>query len=324
MKSSRGFISLGLILAIVIGLAVLGGAGYWATNQSPTQQQTENDTTPKTIDTSKSVQVQVQTVEESKTYSAHPLIKAYLQGPSEIVANAVWKGSIVIPQNTIGVAGSPDVTWGDGNADPEWGGSPWSYDSGGSATITHTYTKPGNYTIIIYINGGAGVGFEKGTVVINKVVMVRFVQSTSSTNNPIIVDEGSSVGTSKPVTSTFSIVSPNGGESLKVGRSFIIRWNSDGSTMGGNGNNVVTVSLTPQNLGYKDERQFGIANVKASDLSYTWTPPASLSGDSYRVEATLSDGICVPIGPLPYLGATCMAMANTFATDESDSWFAIQ
>ncbi len=125
-------------------------------------------------------------------------------------------------------------------------------------------------------------------------------------------------------TSTFSIVSPNGGESLKVGRSFTIRWNSDGSTMGGNGNNVVTVSLTPQNLGYKDERQFGIANVKASDLSYIWTPPASLSGDSYRIRATLSDGICVPIGPLPYLGATCMAMANTFATDESDLWFAIQ
>ncbi len=67
MKTSRGFISLGLILLIVISLAVLGGAGYWATKQSPTQQQAENDTTSKTIDTSKSTQVQVQTTEDTVT-----------------------------------------------------------------------------------------------------------------------------------------------------------------------------------------------------------------------------------------------------------------
>ena len=111
--------------------------------------------------------------ENSKIYSTHPSIKAYLQGPSEITANTVWSGSVVIPQNTINVAGAPDVVWGDGSADPEWGGSPWQYDSAGTATITHTYTKSGSYTITIYINGGANVGFEQGTVVIKKTVTVR-------------------------------------------------------------------------------------------------------------------------------------------------------
>ncbi|MEK7101868.1 MAG: hypothetical protein AAB882_01810 [Patescibacteria group bacterium] len=110
---------------------------------------------------------------ESKTYSTHPSIRAYLQGPSEIVANTAWEGSVVIPQNTIGVAGAPNVMWGDGTADPEWGGSPWQYDSFGIASINHTYTKGGNYTIIIYINGSEGVGFEQGTVLIKKTVTVR-------------------------------------------------------------------------------------------------------------------------------------------------------
>ncbi len=35
MQTSRRFISLGIILAIVIGLAVLGGAVYWAGTRPP-------------------------------------------------------------------------------------------------------------------------------------------------------------------------------------------------------------------------------------------------------------------------------------------------
>ncbi len=50
MKSSRGFISLGLILAIVIGLAVLGGAGWWLSKNSLSLQSVGNDTTLLAID----------------------------------------------------------------------------------------------------------------------------------------------------------------------------------------------------------------------------------------------------------------------------------
>ena len=164
MKTSRGFAP--IILIIVISLAVLGGVGWWV-NQEDTVDSV--DSNPDTVTSP----VNEAPVESQKTYSTHPLIKAYLQGPSEITTGTEWKGTIIIPQNTIGVAGAPDVMWGDGSADPEFGGSPWSYDANGNATITHTYTKPGNYSITIYINGGADVGFEKGTVVINKAIAVQ-------------------------------------------------------------------------------------------------------------------------------------------------------
>ncbi len=109
----------------------------------------------------------------SKTYSTHALIKAYLQGPSEVTVGTAWRGSVVIPQNSVGIAGRPDILWGDGSSDTEISGGPISYDATGSAVVSHTYKKPGTYTITININGGAGVGFEKGTVVINKVITVR-------------------------------------------------------------------------------------------------------------------------------------------------------
>lgn len=123
-------------------------------------------------------------IENSKTFSAHPSIKAYLDGPAEITANTIWKGSVVIPQNTIGIANAPDVMWGDGTADPEFGGSPWQYDSVGNASITHKYTKPGSYTITVYINGSGGAGFEQGTVVIKKTIIVN--SSTVSLDNRCI------------------------------------------------------------------------------------------------------------------------------------------
>ncbi len=168
-----------LILGIVVILIAAGG--WWYLNQSnaptstsePSTLQQQNANTPKSSAPKNDSAIQPSTEESSKTYSTHPLIKAYLQGPIEVMANTIWRGSIVIPQNTIGVAGAPNVMWGDGSADPEIGGSPWQYDNTGSAAITHTYTKPGNYSITIYINGGAGVGFEQGTVTIKKVITVR-------------------------------------------------------------------------------------------------------------------------------------------------------
>jgi hypothetical protein len=107
------------------------------------------------------------------THSTHPTIKAYVQGPSEIPANTPWKGIVVMPTNTLGVAGAPDVVWGDGTADPEFGGSPWQYDDSGRAIITHTYKNLGTYSATVLINGGAGVGFEQGTVTITKIITVR-------------------------------------------------------------------------------------------------------------------------------------------------------
>lgn len=167
---------------LAVGLVVIVGGviALWAMSQKPsapatTELTTEQQNTSANIESAVNQSSQTGTSQpaEPKTYSTHPSIRAYLQGPTEIAANTVWEGLVVIPQNTVGVAGAPDVMWGDGSADPEWGGSPWQYDNAGSASITHTYTKPGNYTITVYINGGAGVGFEQGTVIIKKTVTVR-------------------------------------------------------------------------------------------------------------------------------------------------------
>ena len=44
MTSSRGFISLGLILLLVIGLAILGGAGWYVSKKDSTTNTTSQDT----------------------------------------------------------------------------------------------------------------------------------------------------------------------------------------------------------------------------------------------------------------------------------------
>ena len=185
--NQKGFASIILIIAlvvIIVGVGVLSGIGsVKMVPPSPpatTTEQAQSQTTSSEF----AVKVKQGGEQNEKTYSAHPSIKAYLQGPSEIVENTVWKGSVVIPQNTIGIANAPDVMWGDGSADPEWGGSPWQYDSAGNAIITHTYTKPGSYIITVYINGGAGVGFEQGTAVIKKDVTVH----SSVEPSPISLD----------------------------------------------------------------------------------------------------------------------------------------
>lgn len=175
--NKKGFASIVLIIALVVILA--GGFGYLELTKK-----TDTPATATTTEQTATQQPQAVTrqdmVESSKTFSAHPSIKAYLEGPAEIATNTAWKGSVVIPQNTIGIANAPDVMWGDGAADPEFGGSPWQYDNVGNASITHTYTKPGSYTITVYINGSGGAGFEQGTVIIKKTIIVR--QATESNN----------------------------------------------------------------------------------------------------------------------------------------------
>ncbi len=129
----------------------------------------------------------------------------------------------------------------------------------------------------------------------------------------------------------FRVESPNGGEALTVGQPFTIRWNIDGATLGGYGNNVVRLSLIPQTVPCtvpycKEERPLEVGNFKASTLSYSWTPPASLADAAYKLKAELSDGTCVPLGAYPFPSgiATCLAMALSLAKDESDDWFKIK
>ena len=176
---NKGFTHAPLIIALFV---VTGVATWWYVEKLNSMSSVGEFPISKQVTTGKEEKVQENYLntatqsniqKDSRTYSTHPLIKAYLDGPTEIQMNTVWKGSVVIPPNTINIAGAPDVMWGDGTADPEFGGSPWKYNEKGAATITHTYSSPGNYTITIYINGGAGVGFEQGTVVIKKTVTVR-------------------------------------------------------------------------------------------------------------------------------------------------------
>ncbi|MDP3646282.1 MAG: PKD domain-containing protein [bacterium] len=227
----------------------------------------------------------------SQTFSASPT-----SGSAPLVVS--FSGTV----NSAGYS----IDFGDGTSSGDvrcgHGGCPTS-PSSSSVNTTHTYNFPGTYTaklrqhFSIIAGNCAGVDCNVvGTVMIT---------------------------VSGQASGAFRVVSLNGGEMLMVGQPVAIRWNTDGSALGGHGQNVVTLSLVPQNPGYKDERQLQIANVRASDLSFTWTPLGSLAGDSYRIRAMLSDGMCLPISLLPYGGPVCMAVAQTLSTDESDGWFSI-
>lgn len=167
------------------------------------------------------------------------------------------------------------------------GCSPW--------TTVHTYTSADTYVAQL----------KNGSQVVDSVTI--------------------SVTEQASVPQAFRVMSPNGGETLAAGQSYTIRWNTDGSNLGGYGSNLVKLSLIPQNAGYKDERQLVIGNFRAGDLSYTWSPNSALAGDSYQLRAVLTNGTCEPVGPYPFANiATCMAVAQTLATDESNGWFSIQ
>lgn len=130
--------------------------------------------------------------------------------------------------------------------------------------------------------------------------------------------------TPPPKQSAFRVVSPNGGETLNFGQLFTIKWNTDGSQLGGTGSNVVKLSLIPEAQTQRDLRPLTIGNFRASDGTYTWTPAAALAGGTYKLRAQLTDGVCTPIGPYPFRdGANCLAVARLLASDDSDGWFSI-
>jgi peptidoglycan hydrolase-like protein with peptidoglycan-binding domain len=199
-----------------------------------------------------------------------------------------------------------DVNFGDGTQPYSYGCAHGGCPIGSYSTnvaISHTYTSAGTYTAKLRTHFAQNAGNCAGSDC--NVVGTATITVTGNSSQ------------------SFRVVSPNGGETVRAGTSVVIRWNTDGASIGGFGKNVVTLSLIPSNPGYKEVRQLQIANVLASDLSYAWTPAMTLAGDSYRIKAALSDGTCVPIGPLPFDGITCMAVAQTLATDESD-WFSIE
>jgi PKD repeat protein len=173
MNTNRGFASLIVILLVV----ALGLGGYYAVTQTKSDQSTTEEESAE----ESSQTAPAQSTAGEKTYSSHSVIKAYLQGPSEVSLNTAWRGSIVVPVNVLGVAGAPDVEWGDGTSDTEISGTLWKYDNAGNAMVSHTYKKAGTYTITVNINGGAGVGFEKGTVVIKKTITVTSTSSVAPT-----------------------------------------------------------------------------------------------------------------------------------------------
>ena len=172
--------------------------------------------------------------------------------------------------------------------------------------LDHTYSSQGTFSATLVTYGGS---CETCLDYVRKVLGIVAITVTGQSAVP----------------QAFRIISPNGGETITIGQSFAIRWNTDGASLGGYGSNLVKLSLIPQNVGYKDERPLVIGNFRAGDLSYTWSPSSALAGDSYRIKAVLSNGTCEPVGPYPFTNiGVCLAMSQTLATDESDGWFRIR
>ncbi len=171
---SRGFVSLGLILLLVIALAVLGGAGWYVSQLRVASEQATTETASTTT-SQPTVSEQKESVQsgEPKTYSTHPSIKAYLQGPSEVAVNTVWKGLVVIPHEIrTDPVGAPEILWDDWTIDSESTGTYWDWHDQDQVVVTHTYKAPGTYRVQINI-GGKAEGFKKGTVLIFKTITVR-------------------------------------------------------------------------------------------------------------------------------------------------------
>lgn len=153
MNTSRGFVSFGLILAVIIGLVVLGGAGYYATQKNALQTSNKNATTTQQVqqsasqsvpssDTSADTKASV-TIDQSSltTTSGTPTITGTEKSPGYGVLNVnileantgeqLFSGNIPVTNNT------------------------WAFKVSSEFSVRHSSLVPGIYKVVVSDKSGS-------------------------------------------------------------------------------------------------------------------------------------------------------------------------
>ncbi|MEK7142526.1 MAG: Ser-Thr-rich GPI-anchored membrane family protein [Patescibacteria group bacterium] len=86
-------------------------------------------------------------------------------------------------------------------------------------------------------------------------------------------------GESKIATSTITVVSPNGGETLQGGKSYTIKWKTKGISK----KEKVSILLEVAD----DDRGISIATSTTNSGVYKWKVPGNVSGSNFKVAVTL-------------------------------------
>ena len=141
MTLFRGFISLGIILLIVIGLAALGGSAYWANNRVPSElNQAVGQTASTTTEVPELTQEEICKLfdgpnnEEKSVFIACP-------GRHE---KQIGKGDVTFGAQLIRPDGGnyeAIILYGDGDKEGVAHWSPTRF----SEEVDHLYTQPGAY-----------------------------------------------------------------------------------------------------------------------------------------------------------------------------------
>lgn len=192
MKNQQGFVSAGILIAIVLGLVVLGGGAYYVIqphSSSPNPPESSLDALPtvSTQTTETTATDPAPTQQETKpapiTYTSANLTASPTTGATPLAVK--FSGRIEVPSNQ---RGSAIMFFGDGVSDVMFRSGPSLFNEEWS----HTYSKPGEYDAVLVLTSISNVdsdievmknpNYYKNVVVKKIQVSVGSAAPTSASN----------------------------------------------------------------------------------------------------------------------------------------------
>jgi peptidoglycan hydrolase-like protein with peptidoglycan-binding domain len=244
-------------------------------------------------------------VNDNGTGGTAPTING-VSGPTTLALNAegVWT---IKASNTAGGSLTYRVDWGDqANAGSGTSAlSPQAQNFVQTTTFAHRYAYAGVYNPTFYVMNEQGV----------------------TTKSSISVK----VGDGATTTNRIQVLYPNGGETLKAGGTYTVKWSANTASAGLYERNTVRISLLQQVMCFaapcNDPETIIADNLSPSQGGWTWTIPADMVG-TYKVKVSLLSGYnCPP--PVCELDQPCImhpcdpVVGLVVASDTSDNYFRV-
>jgi len=137
MQNQRGFIGVGFLIAILIGVAVLGGGAYYVVNQqAPSQTAKENFDSVQTLPTTNNQTQQIQPTTKTPAQTQTSLSETFAATPTSGTAPLTVRFTQTALDDWRAY-----IDYGDGTGC----GTERPNDSENCSKFTHTYTVPGTY-----------------------------------------------------------------------------------------------------------------------------------------------------------------------------------
>ncbi len=232
-------------------------------------------------------------------------------GPSSILVNQVGTWSIQAKNATkYAVIWNVPVTASDSSKNS----TPLDNEFGASNFITHAFTKPGNYHVKFFAKSSSGMVDVEGLD-----VKVNTLQSATApvSNSTKSATTNTQVGSAS--SPSIKVISPNGGEILKEGSTYQIKWNSSSGIGKISQINLIDINENrTSSLG-----AYVIATNINNTGSYNWTVPQDLH---LKKDFSYTPRFNLPNFKIR-IYAYCTSCSNTEAQeivmDESDSSFTV-